>query len=136
MFPATNIPSDILAHPSMKAIMADVEESRRQQEMNRLAQAQEAARIRSEQGKYLHDQYQDALKKYEDLRKQLHQQVRMVWEANQAYTACTGVAVPEFPLKTFNEIHLPKLDGSEYGSGFSSTRVSTMAWFQSGGKVW
>lgn len=132
----SNIPSDILAHPSMKAIMADVEESRRQQELDRMAHQQEQARIRAEQGKYLHDLYHQAIKDYEDLRKQLHHQVRKVWEANQAYTACTGCAIPEFPLQTFNEIHLPKLDGSEYGSGFSSTRVSTMAWFQSGGKVW
>lgn len=115
---------------------AEVHEARRKAEMEASATMAETARIRAEQGKYLSEQYKEAVEKYETMRKELHAQVRVVWECAQHYSRATGVLPNTFPLNTFNQIHLPTLDGSDYNSGFSSTRGSTMAWMASSGKAW
>ena len=128
---------ELLTHPLMKKVQADLAETRRVQEQEALAQEMEAARIRAEEGKYLHAHVMELLDKYEVNRSALHQDVGRVWIAVQDYQRLTRQLPPGFSENTFNEINLVSLKPSaRWSSGYSTTRAAIMGWFSSAGQRW
>ena len=129
--------NSIKDHPDYKRMTADVEASRRVQEQEALANEMEAARIRAEEGKYLHAHVMELLDKYEVNRSALHQDVGHIWVAVQDYQRLTRQLPPGFNENTFNEINLASLKPSaHWSSGCSTTRAAIMGWFSSAGKRW
>lgn len=119
-----------------QAAAAEAQETRRKAEMDAAMAAAEAQRMRAEAGKLASAEVDAALAKYEVLRKELHEQLHKLWASSQAYSRITNVLPPQLPLNTLNSVNLPKLDGSHYESGFSSTRGSIMAYMGSNGRTW
>ncbi|MBL8353177.1 MAG: hypothetical protein JNL87_23025 [Burkholderiaceae bacterium] len=129
---------EMMDHPLMRQVQADIVEARRLADMKRMEDAQEAARIRAEQGVFLRKQFHDAVDEYEEQRRVLHQILGRVWIASQEYSRVTGSPPPDFPENTFNEINTPTLRpaANHWSSGFSTARAAVMGWFASTGKRW
>lgn len=124
----------------MKQVTADIAETRAKKDAEQVVNELERQRLRQEQGKYLHDQYTQAVAEYERIRGDAHAIVGRVWIAAQAYSRLTGQNPNEFPENTFNDINLPTLkpNPSPYGmsSAVSTTRGAVMGWFASTGTRW
>ena len=131
---------ELMKHPLMAKVTADIAATRQQQETQRMMDHMEAQRIREDQGKYLASQYKAAVDDYERLRGETHAAVGRIWAAVQAYSRVTGVNPGEFQEATFNTINVPtlKVNSSPWAlsSSFTTTQAATMGWFASMGKEW
>lgn len=132
--------AELLAHPLMAKVQADIAETRAKQQADRLAGEMDAQRLRGEQGKYLKAQYDQAIADYERLRQETHDAVGRIWAAVQAYSAVTKAHPQGFVESLFNEISVPSLipNPSPYALRpmHTTTQVAVMGWFASQGKQW
>jgi hypothetical protein len=129
--------NDIKQTSVFRAAEQEALAAKAQAEQDRQSEAIEAARLRAERGRYLKEQFEDAVSKYEVQRNELHQSLRHVWEAAQQYSACTGQLPNTLSENVFNSIDIPSLrNPNNFSSGFSTTRAAVMGWFATGAKSW
>jgi hypothetical protein len=126
--------AELMAHPLMAKVTADIAETRAKQASDRLVQAAEQQQLWAEQGLYLAEQFKSAVAEYERLRVEAHAAVGLVWATVQEYSRVTGQPPQNFPERTFNEINLPTLipnpsPWAPLSSGFTTTQAAVMGWF-------
>lgn len=132
--------AELLAHPLMKQVTADIAQTREKQEAERVAGEIEQRRLRAEEGRYLQEQFHAAIAEYERVRVEAHAAVGGVWRAAQAYSRLTGVLPPGFAENTFTTIDLPTLKPNPSAwfasGGFTTTQAAVASFFATRGKSW
>lgn len=132
--------AELMAHPLMKQVTADLEKAKEIRESERVAGEIEQRRLRAEQGRYLREQFQAAADEYERLRVEAHAAVGRVWYAAQDYSRLTSNLPPGFSESTFTTINLPTLVPNpspwSASSGFTTTQAAVASFFATSGKSW
>jgi hypothetical protein len=136
-----NISSDeLLAHPLLAKVQADIAETRQAQAAQRIAAEMDGQQARAKQGQELAEQYRRAVQEYEQLRAQTHAAVGRIWAAASAYSALTKNPPQGFVHQHFAGIHLPTLipNASPWAmpSMGTTTEDALAAWTASMGKGW
>jgi len=132
---------EVMAHPLMKQITADIAETRAQQNQARLLQESEQVRLRAEHGQFLKQQYDDAVAEYERLRLHTHEAAGRVWFAVQAYARLTGgTPPPGHSDHVFQEINVPTLIPNPspwvLSPGIATAKAAIANWYSTNGKEW
>jgi hypothetical protein len=130
----------LMNHPLMAKVAAELEETRAQQQTQRALDQSEAQRVRAEQGQRLVSEYKAAIREYERMRVDLHAVVGRVWAAVQAYGHLTGTHPLDFTEQIFNTINVPSLIPSTspwaMSNGFTTTQAAAMGSQATFGKTW
>ena len=132
---------ELMSHPLMAKVVADLAETKAQQQMQRANDHAEAQRVRAEQGQRAVAEYKAAMAEYERMRHDLHAVVGRVWAAVQAYQQLTHQQPSDFTEAVFSEINVPTLVPctSPWGNPFaalSTTKAAIEGYRATMGKTW
>lgn len=132
---------EVMAHPLMKQITADIAETRVQQNLARQLNEADQVRLRAEHGQFLKRQYDEAVAEYEALRKQTHDAAGRVWLAVQSYARLTGgTHPPGHSDHVFESINVPTLIPNPspwvLSHGIPTAKAAIAHWYSTNGKEW